>query len=154
MTVLPVLEWRSDYIRLEYLTITRTGLDSTTECVDVAELPGGFRALWLRSRYTAVGVAKHSAGAVRVDTVRADFAAQDDYEDVHGANELCRYLTLAPACYEELRLFASDNESMLRIAADWYEPPDNEWDGDTVEQRYEDLQALAAALRRVAASTA
>ncbi len=155
MASLPALEWQSDYIRLGYLTITWTGLNLNSTCAgeraNVADLPCGFRALWLRSEYIVVGVAKHSAGAA-LTPPRADFAAQDDYEHIHGANELCRFLSLAPASYEELRLFAVDEQTVLTVATDWCVPPSDVWGGagDTVAKPFKDLPALAAALRRTA----
>ena len=61
-------------------------------------------------------------------------------------------LTLAPACYEELRVFAFDEYSVLNIAPEWcYAPSDGVQGGaqesEAIEQPYEDLQAVAAALR-------
>ena len=88
-----------------------------------------------------VDVARRSGGAVRTSLAQA--------QNVDPAEELCRFLGLAPECYEEFHLFATGEPPevpMLSVEA-WWEVGQNM---GTEEEPYDSLQALATDMQQFA----
>ncbi len=142
---IPVLHRRSEDIILwyfdtsgidTYFDTSGSDTESMAEPAAGAELPVSFRALWLQTRHICIEVAQHSLNA-----------ELSDESGLHAAEELCRFLALAPACYEELRLLAADERSVT-LQAEYCLTQDTVM--YRVEQCYDDLQAVAVALRRFA----
>ncbi len=139
---LPILEWRCEWIGFSYVDTDRSQPGAPATRADVTDLPVSFRALWLHTTSICVPVAEHSGGAVLHAAAEAD--------DINGAEEFCRVLSLAPACYEEFRLYADVTHPMVDIASMWMLADGNKV--DNVDDRFQDLQALAAAMHRFASA--
>jgi len=88
---IPVLELEGGTIALTSLASGTHGHDAG-DLPEAAGLPSGFSALWLRTDCIKPPSAGHPDGAA------VAFAVQP-------AERLCRFLGLAPRCYQEFRLF-------------------------------------------------
>lgn len=129
-----MLYWRSTEIGLRFVDAKEFPTSATDDLAAGAELPAGFRALWLRSSQICVQVAGHS--------IRAE---PSDVGGLRGAEELCRFLALAPACYDELRLVAPVAEPSVTLKAEYLTTQDTVM--HRVGHSFDNLQALAVALR-------
>ena len=134
---IPVISRRSESIGLRIVDVIQTDIGDMDEPAYGAELPISFRALWLHTSHICVEVAGHSLGA-----------APPEADEFDAAEELCRFLDLAPACYEELRLYTDAEFPMLTLRAVYLSPQDTIM--HCVEQCFDNMQAVAAALRRFA----
>ena len=135
---IPVLFRRSDNIGLRYDDVIETDTDPADEPASGAELPACFLRLWLQTSCICIEVAGHSLDAELTDM-----------SGLHAAEELCRFLALAPACYEELRLFPVAERS-LTLEAEYLSMQAPDTVMHRAIERYDDLQAIAAALQRFA----
>ena len=136
---IPVLEMRSKSIILDYHRNTR----ATPDCLDTspvaANLPVGFRALWLHT------------GCIHAD--RPEKIERPALLSADVAETLCQLLGLAPDCYQEFRLMTfgqathEKQDSALVIKAQMrsllYRPGE-------ATRSFDSLQAVAAAMQRVA----
>ncbi len=86
---LPVLELQAEDIMLSYLYDDDPSFCYASAPSCSADLPVGFRALWLRTGRISLASAEHRGGG--------------EMTDVDEVEELCRFMGLAPACYEEFR---------------------------------------------------
>ncbi len=85
-------------------------------------------------------MAVHSGGAV--------LQSSEEAQGVNPAEELCRFLNLAPVCYQEFRLCAGGEHPVLNVSADWQLEDINEF--DDVNVKYDSVQDLALAMQRFA----
>jgi len=136
---IPVLVWSSERSSVKLSRIHPSDVHLMQGIPDMADLPIGFRALWVHTGYLYVAGARLTGDAMLSQTC--------DPPEVLAARGLCRFLAAAPLCYEELRLVPVAGYS-LTIETAWLSLQDNE--GYGVDHDFGNLQALAAALRRVA----
>jgi len=119
---------------------TRTELKLATEAPDIANLPLSFRSLWVYADRIRVAVAEHSGGA--------SLESIQEVQDVYPANELCRFLSLAPVCFHDFRLFAGGEQPKITVIADWELKDDSDY--STVYVHFDELRDLAAAMQQFA----
>ena len=98
-----------------------------------ADLPIGFRSLWLQTGCISLGSAGHSGGAA--------------VTGVDVAEELCRFLGLAPQCYKEFRVSADAWHMWgISIYAEWLPLPDEAMACSSGS--FDGLLAMAAAMQQ------
>ena len=103
---LPVLELEGKEITLSYRSTAGAGHRRAAAPAQPTDVPCGFGALWLRG-----------------DSIRVRNAGHLGDEPAHYvevADELCRFLSLAPECYREFRLYVG---SRLSMYVDWVPLP-------------------------------
>ncbi len=138
---LPLLDLKPASFGCCYIKPTvRDEMTVAATSADMADLPISFRALWLQTDRIFISVAERSTGAV--------LASDEEVQTVDPARELCRFLSLAPGCYEEFRLFASGEHPMLTIWAE-YELPDQPVEDPfgSIDAEFSSLQDLASAMQ-------
>ena len=134
------LEWRSNLVSLDYVEAV-PHVSASTASAPMANLPVGFRSLWLHTGFIGIGDAEPSGGAAPAGMAEAD--------EVSGAVDLCYSLGLAPDCYEEFRLFAGAGHPMLTIEV--FRPASQD-SNDSVSYFFDSLQEVAADMEPVAAA--
>jgi len=135
---IPVLELTSGDIYLSHVGGSRAQADHAGNLTLAADLPAGFRALWLRTACVTIPSAGHAAGIAEAD--------------VNVPEEFCRFLSLAPQSFQEIRLLAHDEYGPAGVECQ-YLPRRGEGHGcDTYNtagmRQHEGLQAKAAALQQ------
>jgi len=133
----PVLELEGRGVAL-YFCSGRARDQNAGEVPEVADLPGGFHALWLRTARIALRSAEHLTSAAV-----AGVAAQPTEEL---CRLLCRFFGVAPRCYQEFRLFADGD---LSISMSLHHLS-GEADESSESTRFHSLKAAATAMERLA----
>ena len=126
---LPVLELQGDRITLSYLSDDSAGDRYASAPAYSADLPTGFRALWLRTERISLTSAGHPGGA--------------EVTEVDATEELCRFMGLAPPCYKEFRFYSYFG---LGIDAEWLPLPEDAMECSS--GGFASLQAGAKAVQR------
>ena len=131
---IPVLELQGDNIIA--LTSLASGAHghNAGDLPEAAGLPGGFSALWLRTDCIKPPSAGHPVDGAAVAGVA-----------VQPAEDLCRFLGLAPRCYQEFRLFTFWHLSVGTERKEWL-PNGNYSASHTIDS----LRAVAAAMQQAA----
>jgi len=93
---IPVLELHGNAVNLK--DVSADGVDGrdTNTPAEAADLPTGFRELWLRVNHINVETTRHAGGA--------------PVSGIDIAEELCWFLALAPDCYRAFRLYEYRDE--------------------------------------------
>ncbi len=102
-----MLELQAEAIALCYLSDDDPGDRYANAPARSADLPLSFRALWLRTDRIALASAGRPGGR--------------EVTEVDEIEELCRYMGLAPACYEEFRFYTYYG---ISIDAEWLSLPE------------------------------
>jgi len=131
---LPVLELEGKEITLSYLRAAGADYSHTGSPAQFTDLPDGFGALWLRSNHVNVAKAGHlGLGGVPSHSV-----------DV--ADEMCRFLSLTPESYLEIRLYLRGSHPVIQTG--WQALP-----SDSMERSmsaFRDQQVVASSMQRCA----
>ena len=135
---LPVLEWRCEWVGFNYVESDRSQPNAPAARAALANLPVSFSALRLYTTSICIEIAEDFSGAV--------LNAAEDEEVVAGAEELCRVLSLAPACYQEFRVYADMSDPAITIAV----MVANGDRTDHIDYGFDDLPTLAEAVHCVA----
>ena len=134
--VIPVLELAADAVSCSYLSADMADDRNASAPAEAADLPAGFRALWLRTSCIALGSAGYTGGNGSAVT------------GVDVAEELCRFLGLAPKSYRKFQLYPGPKSRTLSIQAEWLPTPDDAVECSTGS--YDSFEAAAAAMRQFA----
>ena len=120
---------------------------------EAANLPLGFRVLELHTGWIIVGSAGYLGGDDGSDPGEETSPRSGVYQlHMHSpavAKLLCRYFSLAPACYREFWLYGDGNTPAFGVEAKWLPHPDMH----TVSgiESFDSLEAAAAAMQQYAA---
>ena len=128
---LPVLELQADGITLSYISDDDPGYRYANAPARSADLPLSFRALWLRTGRIALASAGHPGG--------------EEVTEVDEVEELCRFMGLAPPCYEEFRFYTYFG---ISIDAEWLPLPEEAMECSS--GGFASVQAGAKAMQRFA----
>ena len=137
--IIPVLELRGDVVTLRAIgAVDADGHDANTPA-EAADLPTGFRELWLRASSIDVQISGH-AGSAPVSGI-----------DI--AEELCRFLALAPQSYRAFRLYEYRHEYYytITVSVPWISLSLSGSNGvSRCAGRFDSLQDMATAMQRFA----
>ncbi len=128
---LPVLELQAEAIALSYLYDDDPGFCYASAPARSADLPLSFRALWLRTGRISLVSDGHPGGG--------------EVTEVDEVKELCRFMGLAPTCYEEFRVFTYYG---IRIEVQWLS--ESQDDMECATGGFATVQAGAEAMQRFA----
>lgn len=133
----PVLELEGRAITLGYLRVGGADHNGASAVAESADLPVGFRPLWLRTSRINLGRAAHLAGATLAD--------------ISSELELCWFLSLAPECYQEFRLFNGPGSLPLSVQVEWQRWPNRDETACCMCMwSFASWQAVAASMQRCA----
>ena len=127
-------ELEAGEITLKYGSFAGTDDSSLSAVTASADLPTAFNALWLRSDRLSMMTPGHAVGTLA--------------HSVQATEELCFYLSLAPECYQEFRLYTGDGH--LCIERSWFELQES--DPELSKQRLHNQHAVAASMQQCAAA--
>ena len=134
-----MLEVRTTYATFSYVdSDVREEMGLATGSADVAALPVSFRALRLHASRMYISVAENSGGPV--------LQSVEEAQEVKPAAELCRFLNLAPKCYEEFRVYAGGEHPAVTVSAAYDLEDEVAFSRRTV--KLSSLQVLASAMQR------
>jgi hypothetical protein len=135
-----VLDLRAGVLSCSYLSADAADDRHASAPAKTADLPPGFQALWLRTGCIALGSAGYEGGGGSAVT------------GVDVAEELSRFLGLAPQSYREFHLFAvgGGESSALSIEAEWLPTPDDAMECSTGS--FASLDAVAEAMQMFASA--
>ena len=125
-----MLELQAEAVTLSYLSDDDPGYRYASAPAHSADLPLSFRALWLRTGQISLASAGHPGG--------------DEVTEVDEVEELCRFMGLAPACYEEFRFYTHYG---IGIDVEWLPLPEEAMECSS--GGFGSLQAGAKAMQRV-----
>ena len=100
---IPVLELHGSGVVLKYLSADDADGRDANAPAEVADLPTGFRELWLRAKEVHVARTERAGGA--------------PVSGVDIADELCRYMAFSPNSYRVFRLYEHKIEESYFTAA-------------------------------------
>ena len=106
-SAIPVLELSAEVLSFDFVSTDPADGPLISAALQVADLPAGFSALWLRTGRIVLGCEGYDGGD------------DDPAAGPNIAEEMCRFCSLAPTSYREFRLFHSDGTSDLTVEAEW-----------------------------------
>ena len=143
---MPVLELRASELSCGYLC-SEDGIHNEYVPAEAADLPPGFRELWLRTGVLGLGNAGCEPRLGQHVTYVSDTWITTVY-DPGVAEELCRFLSSAPDSYREFRLYGGSESPALSVQAQSLPHPTELMKTST--ESFDSLEAAAAAMQHFA----